>query len=63
MSDQTVTGRQGEPPGPETIRDAGRGGPDETDIHNWVALSGVSPEAAALYNLLRHWDQRQVRRG
>jgi hypothetical protein len=31
----------------------GRRAPDKTDIHNWVALSGIDPEAIALYNILR----------
>lgn len=32
---------------------AGRTGPAYTEVHDWVALSGVSPTAGFLYNLLR----------
>lgn len=31
----------------------GRTGPAYTEVHDWVALSGVSPTAGFLYNLLR----------
>jgi hypothetical protein len=37
----------------------GRRAPDKTDIHNWVALSGIDPEAIALYNLLRMHVNRE----
>lgn len=38
----------------------GRTGPAYTEVHDWVALSGVSPTAGFLYNLLRmHVNRRR----